>query len=160
MAIDPRAFSAEKLTPPAPLPYVSRQALKRVKNPLPAPTECRYCDGHVSLVRNSAVYGREFGGWPFVYLCGDCGAYVGLHPDTDLPLGTLADEPTRSARKSCKAWFVGLQRRMGWDRNKAYAWLAEQLGIDIDQCHFGWFEADQCLRAAQICAAAKAVHNV
>lgn len=45
--IDPRASDPEKLTPPTPLPFVSRRALQRVKEYMPPPTCCRYCGGGV-----------------------------------------------------------------------------------------------------------------
>lgn len=66
MPIDPRANAPERIAARAPLPHISRRALKRVKNPLPAPTECRYCGGCVELVSNSEIYnGREYGEWPY-----------------------------------------------------------------------------------------------
>ncbi|HWH86187.1 MAG TPA: zinc-finger-containing protein [Pseudomonas sp.] len=145
MQIDPRANSAERLVAPAPLPHISRRALKRVKNPLPAPTDCRYCAGAVHLVCNSAIYhGRSYGDWPFAYLCSDCGSYVGLHPDTDVPLGTLANAQLRAARNKSKAAFHAHMKRMGLSRTGAYQWLAAQMGIFVEQCHFGWFELEAC----------------
>ncbi|MNF67309.1 hypothetical protein D3C84_491190 [compost metagenome] len=144
MQIDPRANSTEHLVAPAPLPHISRRALKRVKNPLPTPTVCRYCAGQVELVNNSAIYRREYGDWPFAYRCSDCDAYVGLHPDTDVPLGTLANPQLRAARNKSKAAFHARMKKMGLSRTLAYQWLAGRMGISIDQCHFGWFELEAC----------------
>ncbi|MFO6263407.1 hypothetical protein ACLBVP_35510, partial [Pseudomonas aeruginosa] len=62
--IDPRANSLEKLVPPAPLPHVSRGALKRIKHPQPIPSGCPHCGGLVRLVSNRVIYGREYGDWP------------------------------------------------------------------------------------------------
>lgn len=150
MTIDSRAHSLDKLAPPAPLPHVSRRALKRVNDPIAIPTTCRYCGGHVELVENSVIYnGRTFGDWPYAYLCDDCRAYVGLHPDTDLPLGTLADKPTRDARNACKKTFEFIWRDKHMSRKQAYAWLAGKLGISVAECHFGLFEPEQC-RAAEV----------
>jgi len=147
---DPRADSAQKLIPPAPLPHVSRQALLRVKSPLPAPTECPYCPGAVELVNNREIYRREFGDWPYAYLCRSCGAYVGLHPNTDIPLGRLADRALREARKTEKSHFERLWRNAA-SRTAAYQWLAEQLGVPVAQCHWAWFDIDRCRRAGEIC---------
>ena len=86
----------------------STQALKRVKNPLPVPTICPHCQSSVALVNNAKVYsGREYGKWPYAYLCENdaCGAYVGLHPNTTIPLGTLATASMRDARKKAKDAF-------------------------------------------------------
>jgi hypothetical protein len=151
--IDPRANNQEPITPPAPLPIVSRRALRRVKDALPIPTTCNCCNGdRVRLVENSEIYGgRSFGEWPYAYLCPDCFAYVGLHPGTDLPLGTLADKPLRSARNRCKQPFERIWREGHMTRNAAYAWLTRQLGIQAHECHFGLFDAERCEQARQLC---------
>jgi hypothetical protein len=148
MTIDSRAHSLDKIVPPAPLPHVSRRALKRVNDPIAIPTTCRYCAGHVELVENSAIYnGRTYGDWPYAYLCDDCRAYVGLHPDTDLPLGTLADKRTRDARNACKKTFERIFKERHMNRTKAYAWLAGKMGLSVADCHFGLFEPEQCQAA-------------
>lgn len=150
--IDQRAISNERIKTVAPLPFISRRALARVKNPVPAPTECRYCGAGVRLVNNAEIYGREYGDWPYAYLCGGCRAYVGIHPQTDIPLGTLANEELRKARNSCKSAFNSLMNVSGMSRSQAYDWLAHQMEIDVAHCHWGWFEVDQCKQAAFICA--------
>lgn len=150
--IDQRVGNAEKIIPEDPLPYVSRKALKRVKNPLPVPKECPYCEGAVELVENSAIYnGKLFGDWPYAYLCKPCDAYVGLHPDTDVPLGTLANKGLRDARKKAKANFHELMEMTHLGRSGSYEWLAEKMGILVGDCHFGWFNESQCEYANDIC---------
>lgn len=150
---DPRAFSAEKLPTTTPLPYISRRALKRIPDFISPPDACRYCGGAVEIADNSEVYGKSYGEWPYCYLCRACGAYVGLHPDTDLPLGTMADKSLRQARKSGKNTFYALIKKNNWDRDTAYAWLSDKLGIPKNECHWGMFEADQCERAQRLCNA-------
>ena len=151
--IDARAMSTERLAAPSPLPYVSRKALRRIKHPAPAPTVCPFCGCAVELVNNREIYGREYGDWPYAYRCAnwntDCGAYVGLHPNTDVPLGTLADKRLRTARNANKKLFLEISE--GIDRNDAYAWLADQMGMSIAECHFGLFDVDQCQRAGAVC---------
>lgn len=155
MPIDPRANASERIAAPDPLPHVSRRALKRVKNPLPAPIACRYCGDDVDLVRNSEIYnGRSYGDWPFAYLCRGCKAYVGLHPDTDIPLGTLANDSLRAARNRSKAVFHKHITDTGMGRTQAYRWLAEQMQIGVGVCHFGWFEKADCERAEAIVSSA------
>jgi hypothetical protein len=129
----------------------SRRAIKRVTNPLPAPIECRLCSSKVDLVKNSEIYnGREYGEWPWAYLCRGCGAYVGLHPFTAIPLGTLADIATREARMQAKDAFNPLWQSGGMTRSDAYSWLAAQLGIAVGECHIGWFDIAACNRVIQI----------
>lgn len=150
--IDPRANQPARIIAPHPLPVVSRRALRRVKDALPVPTACNCCGGAVALVENSEIYnGRSFGDWPYAYLCRGCGAYVGLHPFTDLPLGTLADKPLRDARNRCKKPFERIWQG-GWlSRSSAYRWLALQLGIPVSECHFGLFDAARCEQARLFC---------
>lgn len=146
--IDPRSTNAEKIVPPKPLPHVSRKALTRVKNPLPAPEVCPYCSSPVALVENSVIYrGKTFGDWPYAYHCKPCDAYVGLHPDTDIPLGTLADKSLREDRKWAKSLFHVLMDNWGWNRTEMYEWLAGEMKIPVGECHFGWFNNESCLKA-------------
>lgn len=141
----------DKQQGPGPLPYVSRRAVARVSDVLPIPTDCRYCEGPVDLVRNSHVYGTDHGRWPFLYRCDNCDAHVGLHPETDIPLGILADVHLRRARVVCKATFNELQKVLPVNRHRAYQILADAMGIPASECHFGWFDVDQCRKAADAC---------
>ncbi|MBO0505296.1 hypothetical protein FED29_017875 [Aeromonas veronii] len=130
----------------------SRKAVLRVSNPLPVPSSCNICgELAVRIGTHGEVYGREYSDWPYVYLCECCGSYVGLHPFTAIPLGTLADRKTREARKSCKEPFERLHRTGVMSREQAYAWLAKAMGIPTGECHFGWFTAEQCTAAKALC---------
>lgn len=169
--IDGRAFAKVKLKAPKPLPHVSRRALKRVKDWVSPPTHCHCCGGAgVELVSNSVIYGKEFGKWPYAYLCPHCRAYVALHPDTDLPMGFLADSFVRDARKAAKIPFFTLisirwtTKQEVWDpkqeryrtaefsdRNAAYKWLSEKTGIPRKLCHFAMFDEEQALLAMEAC---------
>ena len=142
------------VTPQSP----SRSATARVKNPLPAPTECPCCGSTVELVNNSEIYGRSYGEWPWAYKCvnDDCDSYVGLHPFTGIPLGTLANSETREARKAAKSAFNPLWQKGGMSRSTAYAWLADKLGIaNANTCHIGWFDVENCIRVVEVCRGAK-----
>lgn len=147
-------MGAEPKTPWNP----SKSASARVKGALPAPTVCRYCGSDVEIVSNKVIYGREFGEWPWAYRCANrpCDSYVGMHPFTAIPLGTLADAPTREARKRAKRVFEPLWKSGRMGRKEAYAWLAQKLGIDdVDKCHIGWFDADMCEQVFRVCVEAQ-----
>lgn len=121
----------------------------------PIPTNCRYCNAKVKLVNNNVIYGISYGSWPYAYLCDndDCGAYVGVHKNTKIPLGTLADYRLREARKAAKDVFNRLWNgpNAQMSRTQAYQWLAKQLNIDPKTCHIGWFEVDKCERTVELC---------
>lgn len=126
----------------------SKRAERRVKNPLPVPCDCHLCKGNrIEVVHHDKLYGRAYGQWPWAYRCQDCGAYVGMHPLTAIPLGTLADAPLRQARKDCKAPFEALWKSGKLTRDQAYTELAAALGLKEGEAHFGWFDVDQCRRA-------------
>lgn len=147
--IDARAIVTRKLPAHPVLPFVSRQALARVRGGhLPPPTACDCCGGPVILSRNRVLYGKDFGEWPFCYRCPQCQAYVGLHPQTDLPLGTMCDRATREARKRVKSYFMAVARvDYHGNRSAAYAALADAMQMDLALCHFGLFDLNDCERA-------------
>lgn len=129
----------------------SRWAVARVKDALDPPAKCDCCGGKVRIAHHREIYGgRSFGEWPWVYLC-DCGARVGMHPGTNLPLGTMADAATRAARKNAKPSFDSIWRNNRLSRSQAYAWLALQLSLPLSRCHFGMFTIQQCEKARNIC---------
>lgn len=131
----------------------SLSATARVKNPLPVPCACNVCGAcNVRIATHEEIYkGRAFGEWPWAYLCPDCGAYVGLHPFTNIPLGTLADKRLRDARNRCKRPFLRLTEEGYMGRKEAYAWLGERMGLAEGTCHWGWFGLEQCYEAEAIC---------
>lgn len=129
----------------------SKKATKRVKDPVPAPTICCHCSGNVMVVNNSKIYGREYGDWPWAYLCDSCGSYVGMHPFTNIPLGSLATKEIREARKSCKPYFTRMLSAKKIHRSEGYRLLAAELGIDTSICHFGMFGVDMCRKSKEAC---------
>lgn len=133
---------------------------------------CPYCNAPATLADSAKVYnGRSYGP---VWLCTNypkCDAYVGCHPGTSKPLGRLADKALRKYKSATHAYFDPIWRcapqnyelpKGGQERKKAerrirmrarvrtYSWLAEQLGIPVDQCHIGHFDIDTCERTIEI----------
>ncbi len=138
-------------------PINAPEVVARIKDALPAPTTCRFCNGTVELVNNSIFYGREYG-WPLAYACSCCGARVGCHPGTDIPLGTLADKATMTARKAAHAAFDPLWKGKGpGARSRAYKALSKALGTDA--AHISWMDATDCLKIVDLIAAGKLAVN-
>ncbi|WP_347558537.1 zinc-finger-containing protein [Robbsia sp. KACC 23696] len=152
----PSQSKRPKITPSNPCP----KAIARVKDPLPVPAKCPNCSGRVELVENRAIYGKPYGRWPYAYLCANrtCDSYVGIHPRTDIPLGTLANKATRAARKRAKGAFAPLWESGEMTQDDAYAWLAGALGITpVGHCHVAWFDVAMCERVVAAVEARKAV---
>lgn len=118
---------------------------------------CVECDQTASLVSGARVYphrpdlhGRIF------YQC-DCGAYVGCHPGTAVALGRPAGRETRRLRSLAHELFDPFwkpadgSRSNSGARSRAYRWLADELGLPVEECHIGWFDAAMCRRVIAIC---------
>lgn len=127
---------------------IDQAAVNRVRDKLPIPTKCHLCNGVVELMHHENVYGSTYDKkWPWLYRCKNCTASVGLHPNTNIPLGTLADRKTRDARQKAKKLFHKWRMEKRYDRNLAYLNLAEALEIERKYCHFGWFRREMCIKA-------------
>ena len=127
----------------------SKRATARVKDPAPIPQECPNCGESVEIVHHNDVYGRAYGSWPWMYKCTSliCDSYVGMHPYTNIPLGTLADEPTRDARRRTKKLFHQYLDKYGLTRSEGYINLAGAMGRPKSEVHFGMFEIADCFDA-------------
>jgi len=146
-----------RYTPSKPNP----EAISRVPHPLPIPEKCNHCGGDVFWTDNSSVYGRSFGKWPYIYKCQDCEARVGMHPETGIPLGTLANAEEREARKLAKACFYSWMEEMGYERrSEAYKRLGQDLSIEPQNCHFGMFDVATCDRVVAYCSGNGATDHV
>lgn len=103
-------------------------------------------DGQSIYPHRPDLYEKRF------YLCG-CGAYVGCHPGTEKPLGYPCGATTRRWRSEAHAAFDPIWRGKHMNRAKAYAWLADQLGMAGADCHIGMMNEQQ---ARQVVIVARA----
>ena len=121
------------------------------------PTSCNICGGHVVFTSNAAIYGKEYGSGK-CYLCKSCGAYTGTHkPRPREALGLLADGPMRKGKIACHDLFDAMWRgkpKAQKKRKDLYAWLADAMGIPVEECHFGYFDIHQLRHAYRILAEA------
>lgn len=134
--------------------------MSRKHDPIAFP-DCDYCGRPARLLS----FGDE--GYPYrrpygrVWICPPCDAYVGVHENSRrfVPLGRLANKTLRAAKQFAHAhfdplWMGKMQRDLvskGHARKKAYAWLAQQLGIEITECHIGMFDETMCQRVVDVC---------
>lgn len=129
---------------------------------LPIPTICPHCGSDVDFVNNSKIYGKEFGDWPWAYLCRNkvCDSYIGVHSGTRHALGTLADAPTRAARKTAHSAFDQIWKTKTMKRGEAYRWLAKELDIEPWRCHIGWFGVGYCKQVTKLATSFLQQRNV
>lgn len=117
------------------------------------PTICNICGGHVVFTTNATIYGKEYGSGK-CYLCENCGAYTGTHrPRPREALGLLADESMRKGKVACHDLFDAMwkgKKKAQKKRKDLYAWLADRMGVPVEECHFGYFDIHQLRRAYRI----------
>lgn len=117
------------------------------------PKVCNLCGGRVIYTSNVKVYGKEYGSGK-CYFCTECGAYVGTHkPRPKEALGLLANRAMRDLKIMCHDMFDSKwkgKEKARKKRNELYAWLAEQMNLPIEECHFGYFDEDLLKKAYAI----------
>lgn len=114
---------------------------------------CPYCGKEAEFVGGDVIYPHrpDLHEKKFWRCSTGCDAYVGCHQHTAAPFGTLANAELRRARNTAHRTFDQIWRdHRAMKRKEAYAWLAEQLGISVEDCHIGAFDEDQCRRATDL----------
>lgn len=116
---------------------------------------CDYCNIATRLAKGNEIYPHrpDLASLNF-YLCDSCGAYVGCHKNGDgkRPLGRVANAELRKAKSKAHAAFDPLWKSGRMSRGKAYAVLAQYMGIHKGQCPIGMFDIEQCERVVEWCA--------
>lgn len=129
--------------------YISEPKKSTKPDKYPVPKICPYCGNDVVLTSNAELYGREYGNGK-CYLCRNCKASVGVHPDLVTPLGRLADKELKDLKMKCHELFDPYWKNKKMYRHECYKILAREMGIDAKECHFGWFDKGMLLRALSI----------
>lgn len=113
--------------------------------------KCPYCKQPTKYVDSIEVYGKSYG---FIYLCRPCDAFVGVHHGNSTESkGSVANKQLREWRKRAHQAFdpIQFQNKKNWNRNKAYSWLSEQMGLPKTVCHIGMFSINKCKKVIEIC---------
>ena len=118
------------------------------KNQMPI---CPYCGQHSKLVKGDVIYPhRPDLAQKNFYLCEPCDAYCGCHPGTVNPLGRPANKELRLLRSRAHLLFDRIWKSGRMSRTAAYTLLASRLGIDVQKCHIGMFDAYKTRRTIGI----------
>src|ERR1035437_9162470 len=109
----------------------------------PAKLCCPYCGSPACLTNRGLAFGS--GSCGLVWICTkfpDCDAYVGCHPGTTKPLGSLANPLLRQLRIVAHAAFNSWYKRFGLPRREAYNDLAARMGLLEHEAHIAKFGED------------------
>ena len=120
---------------------------------------CPYCNSTAVLRDASFVYGKKSKGGQ-VYVCShypSCDSYVGVHPGTLLPKGTLANKPLREKRIHAHRIFDQIWKNGILNKAQAYRWIADKFCLNIRQAHIGMFSEYMCDQLIK--EAMKVLHN-
>lgn len=113
--------------------------------------KCPYCLNETEYIDSSIIYGKSYG---MVYMCKPCDAYVGVHYGDSLDSkGSVANKRLRYWRKKAHEHFdpIAFEKRKGWSRRKAYAWLSQEMGLPKELTHIGMFSVNKCKQVIEIC---------
>lgn len=117
---------------------------------------CPYCGSPAFLHDASFVYHDKSNGGQ-LYVCSRfpaCDSYVGVHPGTTLPKGTLADKSLRRKRIRTHKIFDQIWMNGILSKPDAYRWMADKFCLKLKDAHIGNFSEYMCdqliLEAARV----------
>ena len=121
---------------------------------------CDYCEHPATLVPDTAVYQRGYGG--NVWFCKPCDAWVGVHKNSKrfAPLGRLAKADLRKLKMQAHRlfdplWKAKMEREgipQSEARQAAYHWLAHEMQEKKEHaCHIGFMNEEQCQKVIDLC---------
>lgn len=103
------------------------------------PEACNLCSSrNVEIGSNEEIFGKKYGNGK-IFICRDCGAYVGCHDNGDA-LGFLSDKEMRRMKTLCHKRFDIAWKSNKLTRSAAYERLSNILEIPVESCHFGYFD--------------------
>lgn len=120
---------------------------------------CPYCGGTAILRNASYVYGDKSRGGQ-VYVCSHypiCDSYVGVHPGSVIPKGTLANKELRQKRIQAHQTFDQIWKQRILSKPDAYRWIADKFCLNTRQAHIGYFSSYMCDQL--IAESMKVLHN-
>lgn len=110
---------------------------------------CFECDIHTEFVYNK-------------YKCPICNASIGVHLNSNEPLGGLANFSLKQDRKLAHTFFDPMWERKlaqtpnltkSQARRMGYKWLSIQLNIPQKLCHIAFFDSYLCEKVVVLCKA-------
>ena len=111
---------------------------------------CPECKSGTRVTTETEIYGKVYKGRAMI-CCNNfpkCDSYVGTHDD-GTTLGRLANKELRTWKKRAHDEFDKLWQSGDYDRDEAYENLSDELGIDLEYTHIGFFNIETCKKVIQ-----------
>ena len=115
--------------------------------------KCPYCGRTAVLRAASYVYGDR-AIERYVYVCPRypaCNSYVGVHENTLLPKGSLANGDLRNKRIKTHKIFDAIWKNGIMTKAEAYRWMQYKFSLTSQQAHIGFFSEYMCDQLIQEC---------
>jgi hypothetical protein len=124
---------------------------------------CVECGGRGKITPGNRLFPADSHRAAMVFFRCDCGAFASCHPGTAIPCARPANGHTRYLRHKAHEAFDPLWMGYGSGsgrtkgvatgkaRKRAYRWLAQEMGLEIQDMHIGLLNADQCRRVIELC---------
>lgn len=99
---------------------------------------CPDCQKEMTL--REGKYGKFMGctGYP------NCTTTQKVDQESGQPIGVPAGEKLKALRKSAHEAFDAWWTDQSIDRNEAYIWLSDKMGLNREECHIGKMDEAQC----------------
>lgn len=113
---------------------------------LKRPDKCHSCGSErIICTENKIIYGSNYGDWPLIWYCYECTSLVSCHPNTTIPMGYMATQKVRQARRRAHKAFDPIHRKYKiMSRTQAYKWLSSMMNIPREKCHISMLNEEQC----------------
>lgn len=107
--------------------------------------KCNYCGAQAELKTGAEIYPhRPDLAQKKIWICHPCDARVTCHAGTEKPMGSLANQQLRMARREAHEAFDKVWKQGLVTRTVAYQMLAKQMRMSTKRCHIGQFSVKQC----------------
>ena len=115
--------------------------------------KCDYCGGQMKLEDNIKIYiHKSYGNSLICENYPECDTYVGVHKNTNNPLGHPANKALRNLRIACHDEFDPLWRgkKSKHSRKEAYEMLRKPMGKPKSEMHIAKFDEEDCNKFLRI----------
>ena len=117
--------------------------------------KCPYCGAHAALRSAEVVHGKRAQAGEKLWICSRypaCDSYVGVHKNSNEPLGTLANKALRRKRIDAHRVFNQLSDSGMMNRGQSYKWLQAKFALSYRQAHIGKFSEYMCDEVIAACS--------